>query len=83
MPSRMAAWWPQSNEFASRFWAGHRHDRIESRSGTGRIVLFSDPDTLREEGIPGWEGTRATVRTLNDRGIAIVLWGNETRLKWS
>ncbi|MET0214025.1 MAG: hypothetical protein ABW292_13525 [Vicinamibacterales bacterium] len=79
MPSRMAAWWPQSNEFTSRFWVGQHHDRIESRAGTGRVVLFSDPDTLREEGIPGWEATRATVRILNERGIAIVLWGNETR----
>ena len=79
MPSRIAAWWPQSNEFTSRFWSGHRHERIESRSSTGRIVVFSDPDTLREEGNHGWEETRAAVCTLNERGIAVVLWGNETR----
>ena len=79
MPGRMSAWWPQSNEFTSRFWVGQRHDRIESRAGTGRIVLFSDPDTLRDEGIPGWAATRDAIRTFDEQGIAVVLWGNETR----
>jgi hypothetical protein len=41
-------------------------------------VLFSDPDTLREEGVRGWARTRVAIRTLEERGVATVLWGNET-----
>jgi mannosyl-3-phosphoglycerate phosphatase len=43
-----------------------------------RIVLFSDPDTLRE-GNPGLVQTRAAIRALEDRQVAVVLWGDETR----
>jgi mannosyl-3-phosphoglycerate phosphatase len=41
-------------------------------------VLFTDPDTLRA-GRHDWTATRHMVRELEDRGIAVVLWGNETR----
>jgi mannosyl-3-phosphoglycerate phosphatase len=41
-------------------------------------VLFTDPDTLRD-GRHEWTATRDVVRELEDRGIAVVLWGNETR----
>jgi mannosyl-3-phosphoglycerate phosphatase len=41
-------------------------------------VLFTDPDTLRD-GRHDWTATRDVVRELDDRGIAVVLWGNETR----
>jgi mannosyl-3-phosphoglycerate phosphatase len=41
-------------------------------------VLFTDPDTL-QEGCDDWMATREVVRDLEDRGIAVVLWGNETR----
>jgi mannosyl-3-phosphoglycerate phosphatase len=79
MPSRMTAWWSRSNEFTSRFWAGQRHDRKGPEPSAARIVVFSDPDTLREGGAHGWAMTRGAVRTLEDQGVAIVLWGNETR----
>jgi mannosyl-3-phosphoglycerate phosphatase len=41
-------------------------------------VLFTDPDTL-QDGRDDWMATREVVRDLEDRGIAVVLWGNETR----
>ena len=79
MPSLMAAWWPPSSGFTSRFWARRRRDRVEFWSQAKRIVLFTDPDTLRDEGSPGWAETRAAISALEDQGIAVVLWGNETR----
>jgi mannosyl-3-phosphoglycerate phosphatase len=42
-------------------------------------VLFTDPDTLREDRRDDWTATREVVRALEDRDIAVVLWGNETR----
>jgi mannosyl-3-phosphoglycerate phosphatase len=50
-----------------------------SESRAVRIVLFSDPDTLRDDGMPGWAATRRAVRTVEEHGIAVVLCGNETR----
>jgi mannosyl-3-phosphoglycerate phosphatase len=44
-----------------------------------RIVLFSDPDTLRGERRCAWTSIRPFVTALEARGIAVVLWGNETR----
>jgi mannosyl-3-phosphoglycerate phosphatase len=41
-------------------------------------VLFTDPDTLRD-GRDDWMATREVVREFEDRGIPVVLWGNETR----
>jgi mannosyl-3-phosphoglycerate phosphatase len=79
MPGRMTAWWPRSSEFTSRFWAGRRHDPLDAQSSRRRIVLFSDPDTLREDGVPGWATTRRVVSTLEDQSVTVVLWGNETR----
>ena len=79
MPGRMAAWWPGSSGLASRLWASHRRDDFESRSRTHRIVLFADPDTLRGDGRHGWTATRDVVSALEARGVAVVLWGNETR----
>jgi mannosyl-3-phosphoglycerate phosphatase len=52
--------------------------RIDPASTATRIVLFSDPDTLREAA-PEWAQTRAAIRALEDRRVAVVLWGNETR----
>jgi mannosyl-3-phosphoglycerate phosphatase len=80
MSSRMSAWWrPRSSQLTSRFRPGRRHDPRGARSSPRRIVLFSDPDTLRADGIPGWATTRRVVSTLNDQSVAVVLWGNETR----
>ena len=79
MPSLRADWWPRSTGFAARWWAGHRRDRFDSRSSASRIVLFTDPDTLREGGRRDWAKTRTLVGALEDHGIAVVLWGNETR----
>jgi mannosyl-3-phosphoglycerate phosphatase len=42
-------------------------------------VVFGDPDTFRAEGDTGWSQTRGAVRALEDHGVAVVLWGNETR----
>jgi mannosyl-3-phosphoglycerate phosphatase len=78
MPNLTAVWWPQSSPFTSRFWARGRGS-TEIESAARRIVLFSDPDTLREEGTQGWTQTRAAIRALEEQGVAVVLWGNETR----
>jgi mannosyl-3-phosphoglycerate phosphatase len=78
MPRLTAAWWPRSTAITSRFSAW-RCGRIEPGSTVTRIVLFSDPDTLRDEGVPAWTQARAAVRALEDHGVAVVLWGNETR----
>jgi mannosyl-3-phosphoglycerate phosphatase len=77
MPSLTAAWWSRSR-FTSRIWAG-RSGRGESESTATRIVMFSDPDTIRQDGVPGWTATRAAIRALEGRGVTVVLWGNETR----
>jgi mannosyl-3-phosphoglycerate phosphatase len=76
MPSLTAAWWPRSRGLASRLWGNHRRHRFES-SGN-RLVLFVDPDTLRD-GCHNSAATGDVIRELEDRGIAVVLWGNETR----
>ena len=78
MSSLTTAWWSRSSGFTSRLWAG-RSGRAKGQSSATRIVLFSDPDTLREDGVPGWAATCAAIRTLEERGVAVVLWGNETR----
>jgi len=78
MPS-LTAWWPPSTALTPRVWCRHRRDHLEFRSPAKRVVLFSDPDTLRKQGYSGWTATRAAVKALEDHGVAIVLWGNETR----
>ena len=78
MPSLTTAWWPWSRGLASRLWLGHRRHRVESPSSNGRLLLFTDPDTLRD-GRHDWTTMRDVVRELEDHGIAVVLWGNETR----
>jgi mannosyl-3-phosphoglycerate phosphatase len=77
MSSLTAAWWPRSRGLASRLWVSHRRHRLESPSSS-RLVLFVDPDTLRD-GRHDWTATTHVIRELEDRGIAVVLWGNETR----
>ena len=77
MSNLTAAWWARSSGFTSRVWA--RGVRIEHGSTAPRIVLFSDPDTLRMESTSEWGATRDAVRTFEERGVAVVLWGNETR----
>ena len=77
MPNLTAALWLRSSPITSRFWAGGSGST--EREGATRIVLFSDPDTLREEGTQGWAQTRTAIRALEDQGVAVVLWGNETR----
>jgi len=44
-----------------------------------RIVLFADPDTLRGGRHASLADTREALDGLDDRGVAVVLWGNETR----
>jgi mannosyl-3-phosphoglycerate phosphatase len=79
MPSLATAWWPHSSGLASRFWGGHRPQQPETPLSANRIVLFTDPDTLREPGHREWTATRSAVAAFEDQGIAAVLWGNETR----
>jgi mannosyl-3-phosphoglycerate phosphatase len=78
MSNLTAAWWARSSGFTSRVWAA-RSVRVAPGATAPRIVLFSDPDTLRREGASEWGTTRDAIRTLADQGVAVVLWGNETR----
>jgi mannosyl-3-phosphoglycerate phosphatase len=77
-PSLSAAWWPSSGALASRV-SSWRSGRIDPEGNETEIVVFGDPDTLRGEGATGWAQTRGAVRALEDHGMAVVLWGNETR----
>jgi mannosyl-3-phosphoglycerate phosphatase len=67
-----------SNEFNALMRADGS-GRIQAESGTRRIVLFRDPDTLRGDGRAEWGPMRNAIRALEDRGVAIVLFGDETR----
>jgi mannosyl-3-phosphoglycerate phosphatase len=78
MPSVTTTWWPHPGGFASRLWGGRRYQTAFPASAN-RIVLFTDPDTLREPGNRDWPQARSVVTTFEDEGIAVVLWGNETR----
>ena len=71
------SWSARSSAFTSRLWAQSR--RVESEFTAKQIVLFGDPDTLRQEGPPERNPTLAAIRALEARGVAVVLWGNETR----
>jgi mannosyl-3-phosphoglycerate phosphatase len=76
MPGLTAALSPRASGLGSRrLWVGHRR----LNSSTNRIVLFTDPDTLRDDSRHDWTATRDVIRELEDSGIAVVLWGNETR----
>ena len=79
MPSLTAAWWPRSSGLTSRFRAGYRQNRVKLQGKPEKIVLFSDPDTLRDGRSAGWSATRSAIRAFEDHNIAVVLWGNETR----
>jgi mannosyl-3-phosphoglycerate phosphatase len=79
MPRLTAAWWLKSNGFAWRLWPGYQRGAIESPSAAKRVVLFTDPDTLRERGDRDWTALREVVSALDHEGITVVLWGNETR----
>jgi mannosyl-3-phosphoglycerate phosphatase len=69
--------WPASNAFLSRFrtW----RDQANSRCRIERIVLFTDPDTLKLATSPAAARTNGNLSALEDEGIAVVLCGNETR----
>src|SRR5687768_3604649 len=49
------------------------------QSASRRIVVFADPDTLRNQNAPPLSATRDTLKALADHGVVVVLWGNESR----
>ena len=49
------------------------------QSAARLIVVFTDPDTLRDERIPSLGATITALHGLADQSVAVVLWGNETR----
>jgi mannosyl-3-phosphoglycerate phosphatase len=77
MPGWTASWSARSSAFTSRLWP--QSSRVEPQFATKRIVLFSDPDTLRQDSLPERSPTRLAIRALEARGVTLVLWGNETR----
>jgi mannosyl-3-phosphoglycerate phosphatase len=60
-----------------------RPDRRQPPAGrwnaADRVILFSDPDTLRDGDTTASSATREAIAALEDHGVAVVLWGNETR----
>ena len=62
-------------------WARHHTTRHSSlpRPSARPIVVFADPDTLRDRRHSSLAETREALDGLADRGVAVVLWGNETR----
>jgi mannosyl-3-phosphoglycerate phosphatase len=75
----IAGWWTHSRDFAATFRAGRRRLGAGAPPTPARLVLFTDPDTLRDEGADGWSTTERVVAALEEQGIVVVLWGNETR----
>ena len=78
MTKLTASLWARSSDFAAHVWP-RKNVLLESGLTVPRIVLFSDPDTLRRDGAPDWSATCTAIRALEERGVAVVLWGNETR----
>ncbi len=74
-----AAWWPRTSGWGSARWARHRDEEHVRQSTRRRIVVFTDPDTLRDERVSPLAETRDALNHLANRGVAVVLWGNETR----
>lgn len=79
MPRLTVPWRPWSNGLPSRLGAWHPPEHVDLRSAPRRIVVFSDPDALREDGVDGWATAREVLGALNAERVAVVLWGNETR----
>jgi len=81
MRHTIAAWWTRPLGWDSTVRARYRdaNRKTLSRSAVRRIIVFTDPDTLRDERTSSLAATRAALNGLADRGVAVVFWGNETR----
>jgi mannosyl-3-phosphoglycerate phosphatase len=79
MASLTSAWWPRPIGFTSRMAEKHPGSRVEPPDEPDRIILFSDPDTLRSGCGSGWAAMRSAIATFEEHNVAVVLWGNETR----
>jgi mannosyl-3-phosphoglycerate phosphatase len=81
MRQEAAVWLTRPPGWDSTVWARHRDTHENSLSGPAarRIVLFADPDILRGGRQASLAETREALDGLADRGVAVVLWGNETR----
>ncbi len=62
-------------------WTRHRdlYEKSLPRPAARKIVVFADPDTLRGGRRSSPAETYDALEDLADRGVAVVLWGNETR----
>lgn len=80
MMSRMTIdWRPRAAALHAAVWRRGRNPENVPQSDARRIVVFTDPDTLRGEGVSTLAVTRDMLNALADRGVVVVLWGNETR----
>ena len=81
MRQEAAMWLTSSLGWDSSAWARPRdtYDNGLSEPAARRIVLFADPDILRGGRHASLADTREALDGLADRGVAVVLWGNETR----
>jgi mannosyl-3-phosphoglycerate phosphatase len=82
MPARLAftaGWWARTCDVAAKFRVRRRRLGAGAPSTPARLVLFTDPATLREEGADGWSRIERVVAALEEQSIAVVLWGSETR----
>lgn len=63
--------------FHAAVWRRSGHQRHAMQSDSRRIVVFADPDTVRNHSAPS--ATRDMLNALADHGVVVVLWGNESR----
>ena len=69
-------WRPRALHAAVWRRSGNQRAR---RSDERRIVVFADPDTVRNHSASPLGATRDTLNALADHGVVVVLWGHEPR----
>jgi mannosyl-3-phosphoglycerate phosphatase len=60
-------------------WRRTANQRRTTQSASRRIVVFADPDTLRNHSASSLSATRDTLNALAGHGVVVVLWGDESR----
>lgn len=60
-------------------WRRTANQRRTTPSASRRIVVFADPDTLRNHNASSLSATRDALNALAGHGVVVVLWGDESR----
>jgi mannosyl-3-phosphoglycerate phosphatase len=70
-------WRPRALHAGVRRRSGNQ--RRARQSDSRRIVVFADPETVRNHSAPSFSATRDTLSALADYGVVVVFWGSEAR----